>query len=248
MRPILSMLLACAAFAGTAGAADYPREERWAHEVVPALVVGEPVWLATPARPKVLAIVTAPAGTSRGGVVLVHGVGVHPDFGTIGTLRSALADAGFTTLSVQMPVLAADADRDAYPATFPEAAGRLDAAVAWLREHGSAKVAVVSHSMGAAMTNAWLAGAGAPRIDAWVPIGMAGAFAAPPAEPVLDVLAATELEAVKQSAPARPAKLPRDACSRQLTVGGADHYFESQQRELAAIVVGFLERAFGGRC
>ena len=39
---------------------------------------------------------------------LVHGLGIHPDWGLIGALRSDLPDAGYTTLSVQMPVLAAD--------------------------------------------------------------------------------------------------------------------------------------------
>ena len=41
-----------------AGAAppDYAREDRWADEIVPAIVVGEAVYLATPARSRVLAI------------------------------------------------------------------------------------------------------------------------------------------------------------------------------------------------
>ena len=66
---------------------------------------------------------TMPSGAAAGGVVVVHGLGVHPDWGLIGGLRSGLADAGYVTLSVQMPVLAATATRDDYAPTLPEAGG-----------------------------------------------------------------------------------------------------------------------------
>lgn len=36
--------------------------------------------------------------------MLVHSVGVHPDFGVVGILRASLADMGYTTLSIQLPV------------------------------------------------------------------------------------------------------------------------------------------------
>ena len=55
----------------------------------------------------------------------MHGIGVHPDWDLINTLRSALVDHGYTTLSVQMPVLAAEASTEDYRSTFDEAAERL---------------------------------------------------------------------------------------------------------------------------
>jgi DNA-binding CsgD family transcriptional regulator len=39
-------------------------------------------------------------------VIVVHGLGVHPDRGLINPLRSQLAEQGYATLPVQMPVLA----------------------------------------------------------------------------------------------------------------------------------------------
>jgi alpha/beta superfamily hydrolase len=228
-----------------ARAADYEREERWAREVVPSIVVGDAVWLATPSRAKVLAILTLPARPAAGGVVVVHGLGVHPDWELIGGLRTGLADAGYVTLAVQMPVLAASASREDYSATMLEAAERIAAAVDYLRTKSIAKVAIVSHSMGASMANAFLA---RNAIDAWAPIGMFGPFAAPPREPVLDIVAETEIAPVRETAPARAVTLPKDACSRQLTIAGADHYFERRQKELVATIAAFLERAFAGRC
>jgi pimeloyl-ACP methyl ester carboxylesterase len=173
------------------------------------------------------------------------GLGVHPDWGLIGGIRSALADAGYVTLSVQMPVLDANATRDDYAATLPEASARIASAVAYLRARGIAKIAIVSHSMGASMANAYLA---RQAVDAWAPIGMFGPFATPPKEPVLDIVAETEIAPVRETAPARVSTLPKDTCSRQITIAGADHYFDRQQKELVAAISAFLERAFGGRC
>ena len=228
-----------------APAMDPAREERWAREVVPSIVVGDPVYLATAASPKVLAILTVPAGAAAGGIVVVHGLGVHPDWGLIGGIRSGLADAGYVTLSVQMPVLDANATRDDYAATLPEASERIASGVAYLRARGIAKIAIVSHSMGASMANAYLT---RQAVDAWAPIGMFGPFATPPKEPVLDIVAETEIAPVRETAPARASTLPKDACSRQITIAGADHYFDRQQKELVAAISAFLERAFGGRC
>jgi alpha/beta superfamily hydrolase len=192
----------------------------------------------------VLAILTEPP-RAAGGVVIVHGLGVHPDWGLIGGLRTGLADAGYVTLSVQMPVLPAGATRDDYGVTMPEAGERISAAVDYLRRKGVAKIAIVSHSMGASMASAYLA---RNAIDAAATIGMFGPFVVQPRQPVLDIVAETEIVPVRETAPARASTLPKDACSRQLTIAGADHYFERQQKELVAAVSAFLERAFAGRC
>jgi len=227
---------------------DGAREDRWAQEVVPGIVVGDAVFLATPSRAKVLAILTMPAAAPKGGVVVVHGLGVHPDFGMIGGVRALLADAGYATLSVQMPVLAAGATREDYLGTLPAAGERIAAAIALLRAKGIARIAIVAHSVGATMTDAFLARPGAARIDAWVPVGMLVDFSAPPREPVLDVVAESEFPEVAAAVPLRAKRLPREGCSRSMTIGGADHYFESRQKELSAAIAAFLDRVFAGGC
>ena len=104
-RTLVLLALALALPVAAAPAIDDAREDRWASEVVPAIVVGDAVWLATPSRAKVLAILTLPARPPTAGVIVVHGLGVHPDYGMIGGLRTLLADSGYATLAVQMPVL-----------------------------------------------------------------------------------------------------------------------------------------------
>src|SRR5215510_2779506 len=137
------------------GQADYLREKRLADEIAPGIVVGDSVWLELKLGRKFLAIYT-PNPKAASGVVLAHGLGLHPDWGLIGVLRSQLSEQGYATLSIQMPVLAAGVKADRYAPLFPEAAERLAVAVAWLRGQGLKKVAVVSHSMGARMTNHFL--------------------------------------------------------------------------------------------
>ena len=117
-------------FAHVSEAADHAREKKWADEITPGIVVGDPVCLTSESGVRFLAIHTA-VPNARTVVILAHGLGVHPDWGVIGALRVRLADLGYATLSLQMPVLPADAKADQYPATFPEAAERFDAGVAF---------------------------------------------------------------------------------------------------------------------
>jgi hypothetical protein len=260
------VLLACVVTAPLfAAVPDLAREDRWAEQVAPEVVVGDVVWLSTRLRPKVLAIYTKPPGVAKGAVIVVHGLGVNPDWNLINVVRTSLADHGFATLSVQMPVLAADAPAADYADLYPEAGARLSAALAWLHEHGYAKVAVVSHSLGAAMTDAWLAhgggganagadaqaaaaGGGGPGIVAWVPVGMAVPFSMRPAMPVLDVVAGGDLPAVLASDKARASELAGDRCSHGMTVPGVDHFYAGAEARLIAAIRPFLTEVFDGRC
>ena len=244
----LAASLAVASAVAKVTAPDYAREARWASEVAPQIVVGDSLWLVVPDRPRVLAIFTEPAGTPKGAIVVVHGVGVHPDWNLIGELRTKLADRGYATLAVQMPVLAADAPRDAYRELFSDASDRIGAAFAWLRAKGFTKVAIVSHSMGASMTDAYLTRANAAQPDAWAPVGMLADFAKVPRMPVLDVVAERDFPEVLSAARLRALQLQRDDCSTRVTIAGTDHYMTQATTALADAVAAFLGRAFAGAC
>ncbi|MDP2239827.1 MAG: DUF3530 family protein [Burkholderiales bacterium] len=223
--------------------ADYAREQRWADEITPAILVGDPVLLELDSSRKFLAIYT-PHNNAAAGVIVVHGSGVHPDWGLINPLRSQLAELGYATLSVQMPVLAADARGDQYPPLFPEAAERLLVAVKFLRGKSHKKIAIVSHSLGARMTNVFLNKTIEPQIDAWVAIGISGTFTEPASfkAPVLDLYGEKDLPAVLENAGKRAAAISRVRGSAQIQVGGADHFFNGQETELVTQVRQFLDQ------
>jgi predicted alpha/beta-hydrolase family hydrolase len=224
--------------------ADYAREQRWANEITPAILVGDPVQLALPSGRKFLAI-HAPNAKAQAGVVVIHGLGVHPDWGLINPLRSTLAEQGYATLSVQMPVLASEARGDQYPPLFPEAAERIAAAVAFLRKQGHRKVAIVAHSLGARMANVYLNTAGMPAIDAFVAIGISGEYTKPETfrAPVLDLMGEKDLPAVLDHAASRAAAIRGIRGSAQISVAGADHFFNGMDAELLRNVKLFLDRA-----
>ena len=222
--------------------ADYAREQRWADEITPAILVGDPVQLALKSGRRFLAIY-APNAKAAAGVIVVHGLGLHPDWGLNNTLRSQLAEQGYATLSVQMPVLASDAKGDLYPPLFPEAAERLAAAVAFLRGKGLQKVAIVSQSLGARMTNYFVNHPGDASIDAWVAIGLPGEFTGPATfkAPVLDLYGEKDFPGVLDSAAQRAASIRGVRGSGQLQVPGADHFFAGMENELVRRVRQFLD-------
>jgi len=242
MLSIVQVLLLIAA--QLAFGADYVREKKWADEITPGFVVGDPVYLEGRAGHRFLAIYTE-APDARAGLVLVHGIGVHPDWGLIGTLRSALADHGYTTLSVQMPVLAGAAKPEEYRSTFGEAGERLKVAVAFLRAKGYKKIGIVSHSMGSRMTHYYLTKDPATRADAWVCIGWGGEDDFSRLElRVLDLYGENDLPAVLKGAKRRAASIANVKGSRQIMAPRADHFFNNQQADLVKYVRDFLDKSF----
>ena len=191
---VLVILLA----APSAQAQDYAREKRWADEVVPNVVVGDAVWLKEKEGREFLGLYSAVKGAKRA-VLLVHGLGVHPDHGLIGVLRVALSDMGYATLSIQMPVLAADAKAaDYYPKLFPEAIERIGAGAAWLAGKGYAHPVLLSHSLGSWMSESYFAATPEAPFAAWVCLGRGGPFGdlANVHLPVLDVHGVNDLPLV----------------------------------------------------
>ena len=243
---LLIVVLALFASAACVAQPDYAREKRWADEVTPGLVVGDAVYLTQKSGHKFLAVFT-PVTPSRAAVITVHGLGVHPDWGLIGALRSGLADAGYTTLSVQMPVLESGALAEAYPPLFPDAAERLLAAVAFLNAKGYRNVAIASHSMGSTMSNFFLANTPDPGVAAWISIGINPATFTQPEKlrvPILDIYGERDFAPVLQRAAARAAVLRTLKGSAQIEVAGADHYFAGSERELIRQSRQFLDQKF----
>ena len=237
---LLAALLAGAPLAGLAQ--DFEREARWRAEIVPNIVVGDAVDLHTGDGRSFLGLYIATPG-AKTALVILHGVAVHPDHGLIGTLRMTLADSGFTTLSLQMPVLAADTPPESYARVFPLAAERISAAAKWLAERGYRDLVIVSHSLGSRMANAYFDGTGKPAYRRWVALGLADEFSQGFAEnkpvPVLDVQGDTDLPAVLKNGPARKRVAESIPGGRQLTIVGADHFYAGRQAELTAAIAAF---------
>ena len=223
-------------------AQDYAREKRWSDEIVPGLLVGDAVWIEGPGAKKFLGLHAEVKG-ARAALLLVHGVGVHPDYGVIGALRAQLADSGYTTLSIQMPVQKADAGlSDYYPAVFPNAVERIRSAGRWLGTKGFSRVVLLSHSMGSWMSNVHYEETPDAPFAAWVSMGLTGGYGSlrNVRVPMLDVYGESDLPTVLRADWRRKISIGAIDGSRQVRIAGADHHYAGKEKELVAAIDAFI--------
>jgi pimeloyl-ACP methyl ester carboxylesterase len=247
LRRAGALLLAAACAAGAVhaqGVSDAAREKRWAEQYLPNLVVGEAVRLRTENGAEFLALYAAPE-RARAGVLLAHGPGLHPDHGITGELRVHLTERGYSTLSLQMPVLAAEVDDGAaYAKLFPEAAQRVAAGLRFLQEKNVARIAIVSHAMGSAMAYAYLRRTRGAPVAAWASLSFYGVFEEIPGAgiPVLDLYGAGDYRGIRGPASERARILAALPGSRQFAVPEGGRFLAGGEKTVLAEVSAFLDR------
>jgi len=111
-------------------------------------------------KAKVLALYREQTGREpRGAVLLLHAMDDTADEpGLIHALRTGLPAAGWSTLSLQLPVLPAGSPREAYGGTQELAGQRIAAALARLAESKPKAIAIIGQELGAALALATAAG------------------------------------------------------------------------------------------
>jgi len=257
---LLIVLLLAGFLSGQAAAqttSNIQREKNWADQVVDTVVVGEPVWLSA-RQHKFLALYAPPAQAGGRGVILVHGRGVHPAWGFIDNLRADVADASFHTLSLQMPILEADALLGAYGKTFPEAFERIDAGIQYLKQKGVNRVLLIGHSIGAMTAVAYVARHPQAPVTGVVAIGLStfpnGPDTMQPAImlksvhiPVLDIYGSNDLHEVLSYSEARrtAAQAAGNKGYSAVRVPDANHFFTDQYETLKKHVLDWLGRNAG---
>jgi pimeloyl-ACP methyl ester carboxylesterase len=225
---------------------DYEKEKRWADDILPTLMVGDAVWLQQKNGHKFLGLFIDKKAGAKGAVIIAHGRGWSPDFELYGTLRTRLADEGWTTLSIQLPVLPITAILGLYVPLYPDARERFQLAVDFLKAKGYDNIAIVSHSLGATMANQYLIRTDDTSVKAWVFIGILQGLQEMYRIkiPTLDVYGSNDWTVTMWGAPERAAQLKQHPGSGQVMVPDAKHFFEGKEDELIRIVTAFLDRSF----
>lgn len=242
---MLWVLIVCMLGLGQAGAQDYAREKRWSDQIVPGLVVGEAVWIEQKEGHKFLGIYTE-AEKPRGAAIIAHGRGWSPDFELYGVLRQKIAEQGYTTLSIQLPILGGGAKIGDYIPTYPDASERFHLATEFLKSKGFKHISIVSHSLGATMANNYLITVDKTDVKAWVFIGIINGLE----EmfrikiPVLDVFGSKDWEITQVGAYERRKQIMKIKGSDQIVVKDALHFFEGREDDLTKVVVTFLDQVF----
>jgi len=225
-----------------ATASDTAKEKRWADQIVDALMDGEAEWLKAGDQ-EFLAIYTESADSPpRGGVILMHGIGVHPDWPQIvSPLRTGLPERGWSTLSLQMPILPNEAETSEYLPLMDEVAPRIDAGIAYLKQQGIDRIVLVGHSLGATMALKYLEQPRDP-VKGYVVIGLAVNASLEPAVsleavkvPVLDLYGSEDQKDTLDTAPKRAAAAKGDTYT-QTKVDGANHFFDDRDEILVETV------------
>ena len=241
-----------------AAAQDVERERRLESEIVDMILDGEPVHLDADGH-SFLAIHTE-AGDREpfGAIIVMHGRGFHPDWPEVaGPLRTELAEHGWETLSLQMPVLEKTARYYDYVPILPAAFPRIRAGIAYLRERGTELVVLAAHSCSVHMAMEFVRRHGDGDFDGFIGIGMGATdFRQPMREPfplatmsvpVLDLFGDEDYPAVRREASSRLAAIGEagNLRSAQRIVSGADHFFRGRDEGLVEAVEQWLATLLG---
>lgn len=244
------------AISAGASASDLEKEKRWAAQISDSLLSGDVVELKAGDTSFMGIYTEAEQGPTGRAVILAHGIGVHPDWPeVIHPLRVGLPEYGWSTLSVQMPILANDADVKDYVPLFDEVSPRFKAAVQHLHQQDVKTVVIVAHSLGASMAARYVAD-NPDAVDGLVVIGMSvididpklnGAMALEKITlPVFDLYGSRDLEGVLASVNSRAAAMRKahNENFRQLALEGGDHFFVGMEDELVRRVYGWLKSLY----
>lgn len=236
-------------------ASDLVREKRLAEQNEELIFDGEVVYLESTGHEFMNVYMETEAKEVKGAVIILHGRGFHPDWEkVVRPLRIGLTDKGWTTFSMQMPVLEKQAKYYDYVPILSEAFPRIEAGIDFLKKEGYEKIVLIAHSCSSHMVMAWVDAKGFRDIDAFIGIGMGAIdYQQPMAKPfpldqlsvpVLDLYGDQEYPAVIRGAKQRLEFIKRagNKKSSQMTVPGADHYFTEKDDELLKIVSEWMQK------
>ncbi len=253
--PILVLL----AIAGRSLGADFSREARIREQIEDSILIGEAITLRADGHGFLAIHTEADTPKTIGAAIILHGMGADPNRTTvIRPLRADLAEHGWTTLSLQMPVAASDAPASAWRRLITEAGPRIAAAVTQLKDSGILNIVLIGHSLGADMGLSYLAGQQPEAIRAFVAIGLSAGGDNPDDSvlraiaklkiPVLDIFGGEDLPAVRQTARARriAARKAGNARYRQIRIDGADHFFSDMDDVLDSRIRAWLHKTAKG--
>ncbi len=246
---LLLMAPAMAAPPGAISEFEQVVADRLAERGVP----GEMVWLQAEGRQFLGLYLAPPPGLPKQAVILLHGLGGHPDWPeVIQPLRTQLPALGWGTLAIQLPRLSPQASHADETELPRRAWPRIQAATAYLAAQGVKRVVLAGYGFGAALS-ARYAGvfgkdlAGVVAISLQTPAYLAERIAFPESletikVPVLDVYAAADAATVLQQAPERElwGRKNKERIFDRIVIAGAGADYRGHEADLARKVADWL--------
>jgi len=216
-------------------------------------VPGQMIWLQAEGRQFLGLYLPPPPGAPKQAVILLHGLGGHPDWpDVIQPLRTQLPALGWGTLSIQLPRLSPQASHGDETELPRHVWPRIQVAAAWLVAQGAERVVLAGYGFGAAL-GARYAGvfgkdlAGFVAISLQTPEYLAERIAFPESleavkVPVLDVYAAADAAIVLQQVPERElwGRKNKERAFDHLVIADAGADYHGREAELARKVADWL--------
>jgi pimeloyl-ACP methyl ester carboxylesterase len=225
---------------------ELEKEKRWADQIVDTLLDGEAVYLESEGV-EFLAIEMPSKADNKIGAIVIHGIGVHPNWGqVVQPIRVSLAEAGLFTLSIQMPVLPNGSSVKDYKGLMPESALRIKSAIQYLKKQGISKIVLIAHSLGTQMASYYLSDAQG-KIDKSV-VGFVGVsmlettpeYLTRIALPILDIYGSDDNQKALKSVSKRKNASLHNNNYKQVTVSGANHFFDNKEKDLLVEIKKFI--------
>lgn len=146
----------------------------WRTELRARLAAAEIVELPVAGGAPILALYRPETqGMPKGGVILLHDQGAHPDWpGVMNPLRTSLPEHGWSTLAIETAELPTGADPAAFEQLNQVLTQGLDAALVYLNQQGIYNLVLIGHGQGAILAAAYLAQRPQNNISGLVLVGI----------------------------------------------------------------------------
>ncbi|NNE37617.1 MAG: DUF3530 family protein [Gammaproteobacteria bacterium] len=235
---------------------DY--EKRLMSRLVEDRSPGGAVWLSTGRNTFLSLYRESSTLDTKNAAIILHSMGMHADWpDLISPLRKQLPDAGWTTLSVQLPVLSPEISIAEYGGTFLKANRRIRAAVRYLLDKDYSNIVFIGVGFGATTAVQYLS-TSSSTVKAMVGISMQNHEFLKPKynlvenlsdikQPLLDIYAGQDSSGVMDSIDDRRlAGTNKDNKSyNQKIIQNTSQYFPGKEAELANEITTWLETWFG---
>jgi len=196
------------------------------------------------------------ADETSGVVILVHGMGAHPDWpDVISPLRTRLTGSGWSTLSIQMPILSPEESVAEYGKTLDIAHSRIQAAVNYLHAWEIDPIILLGYSFGSVQAAGYLASNQPENVAAFVSVSMlAQKFIKPKLDvykligeiniPMLDVYGEEDLADVRQGIDDRRLAASKNGHNsfQQIELQQAGHNYSGAEKALAEQIQVWLQQ------
>lgn len=220
---------------------NFDREKRLKDQIADNIMDGEIEYLQV-GRQKVFSIFIENEDNTKTGVVLLHSRGEDPnDEKLIKPLRIDMAEHGYNTLSVQMPVLEKSAKYYDYVPLFSYSHPRIKAAIDFYKDRGINDIIFVVHGCGGHMLMSYIDRFGDKDIDAVVGIGLGATDTgqqvvkqyplATMKAPVLDIFGSKDYPSVKKHAKTRLPHLALGNKKNQQIIIDGNHHYHNEKGE-----------------